>query len=145
MKKILLRVRDSGLEKLGARFQFDPTEDKKERPSLRRGRYERQGLQFLETYFMSVFFSSFFSSFFSFLAFFLPAFFSAFSSFLVSFLSAPDVSCANDTDDNDKVRATANNSVSSFFIFLSSLRFRDVVYLNSGRTAAVDVLAGLSR
>src|SRR5439155_16485353 len=68
--------------------------------------------------------SSFFCSFFSFLAFFLAAFFSAFSSFLVSvFLSAvPASCCANDTDDSENVRATANNSVSSFFIVQTLLK-----------------------
>jgi ABC-type antimicrobial peptide transport system permease subunit len=58
--------------------------------------------------------------FFSFFAFFLAAFFSAFSSFFVSSLLSVDVSWAKDTADNEKVRAVANNSVSSFYMFLNS-------------------------
>src|SRR5207249_9452561 len=84
--------------------------------------------------------SSFFCSFFSFLAFFLAAFFSAFSSFLVSvFLSAVPVSCcANDTDDSENVRATANNNVSSFFIVQTLLEvFVRILLPGGGSTTGI--------
>src|SRR5690242_21875391 len=77
-------------------------------------------------YFASGFISSFFSSVFflawAFLAALVSLAFalSAFISFLSSFLSAVPASWANVTDERETVSATANNSVSSFFILWNS-------------------------
>src|SRR5262249_17389192 len=86
------------------------------------------------TYFaVSSFFMSSFFSFFDFLAFL--AFLSALACVLASsFFSAEAAAWANDTELRERVNAVANNSVSSFFIFLNAPCV--VIEYTSGRTKA---------